>query len=264
MRTKRYLPIIVMLAIALVASLFVILPLVSLVSYATLAGLTSAFSDPAVQLSMYLTMVAGGMASAISVVLGVPAGYVLARTSGFPSKLLSSILELPIMIPHFVVGIALLLFAPFVFQSLLGVVAVMVFVGFSYTVKAAESSFVEMGAGFERAALTLGASPFRAFRSVSLPLSARSIAGGALLSWARGIGEMGAFLVLAYYVYPVFPLLPTATNPMSIYAYQVYQLEGIRGAASVSLVYISVSLAIFLVTKYVHHWKDLLITSTRI
>ena len=247
------------MSMTVVAALFVILPLLSMGAYTTLPELLSTIGSPAVDLSIYFTMLAGGMASLICVILGAPAGYYLARTSGFSTKALGSVLELPIMIPHFVVGIALLLFAPFIFQTIAGVIAVMVFVGLGYTVKAAESSFAEIGDGYEKIAHTLGAGPLRAFFTVVLPMSARSIAGGALLSWARGISEMGAFLVLAYFVYPVAPLVPAATNPMSIYAYQVYQIYGVRGAASVSIVYVLVSLVIFVATKYMYRWRDLMV-----
>lgn len=248
------------LGVTVAGVLFVILPLLSMGSYTTVPELLSTLVSPAVDLSIYLTMLAGGIASLVCVALGAPAGYYLARTGGlFSTKVLGSVLELPIMIPHFVVGIALLLFAPFLFQTLTGVIAVMVFVGLSYTVKAAESSFAELGEGYEKVAQTLGAGPMRAFFTVVLPMSARSIAGGALLSWARGISEMGAFLVLAYFVYPLAPLVPAATNPMSIYAYQVYQLYGVRGAASVSVVYVLVSMAVFLGAKYAHRWRELFV-----
>ena len=250
---------VVMLAIAILAALFIVLPLLSMGWYTTFGDLASTFTNPAVDLSIYLTMLSGGLAALVCVLIGVPAGYYLARTSGLATKLLGSVLELPIMIPHFVVGIALLLFAPFIFQSLIGVVAVMVFVGLSYTVKAAESSFVELGDGYEKAAQTLGSSPMKAFFSVVFPMSARQIAGGALLSWARGISEMGAFLVLAYFVSPISPILPAATNPMSIYAYQVYQLYGVRGAATVSIVYVLVAMAVFVAAKYANGWKEIFV-----
>jgi len=252
----------VTLCITLIAVAFVVLPLAALASNSSIAGIVSSLLNPAVELTVYFTMLAGGTSALICLGVGVPAGYYLARTTGhWSTRLLASILELPIMIPHFVVGIALLLFAPFIFQTFLGVVAVMVFVGLSYTVKASESAFLAIDLEYERAARTLGAGQARAFFTILLPMSARAVIGGALLSWARGISEMGAFLVLAYFVYPFPPLVPSATNPMSIYAYQVYQLEGVRGAASVSLVYVLVSLAIFVIMKYLQDWREISIST---
>ncbi|MDG6905111.1 MAG: ABC transporter permease [Nitrososphaerota archaeon] len=250
------------LFLALVAAAFVVLPLAALAANSTLSGFVSSISSPAVQLTVYFTMLAGGIAALVSLVVGVPAAYYLAKTPDLLStRLLGSILELPIMIPHFVVGIALLLFAPFIFQTFEGVVAVMVFVGMGYTIKAAESAFLAIDPSYEKIAWTLGASRTKTFFRVLLPISARASLGGALLTWSRGISEMGAFLVLAYFVYPVPPILGSPTNPMSIYAYQVYQLEGVRGAASVSLVYVAISLIIFLLMKYVQNWREISIAA---
>jgi molybdate/tungstate transport system permease protein len=124
-----------------------------------------------------------------------------------------SILDLPILIPHNAAGIAILFFfssrslvggafsrvgLSFV-DTMLGIVAAMAFVSAPFMVRNVEEAFKAVDPSLERVARSLGASPMEAFRHVTLPLSARGIFTGCILTWARAVSEFGAVVVLAYY-----------------------------------------------------------------
>ncbi len=145
--------------------------------------------------------------------LGIPLAYVLARHR-FPGKhVLEALIDIPIIIPHTVAGIALfsLLMRKgtvgsvfeslgIVFQdSLWGIVAAMFFVSYPFFVNAAKEGFASVNPNYERVARTLGASQARAFRNIALPLAAPNIVSGAIMSWARGVSEFGAVVIIAYY-----------------------------------------------------------------
>ncbi|MCW6167628.1 MAG: ABC transporter permease subunit [Thermoplasmatales archaeon] len=158
---------------------------------------------------------------------------------------------LPVVIPHLVVGIALLLlFAPDgpvgrfmaglglpVFDAIWGVVLVMLYVGASYVVLASQLAFRAVDPEVVDTARSLGASPGEAFATVTLPQSARGIATGALLMWARGVSD---------------PWFGPPTAPASVYIYDLYQSSGgLEAAAAASCVLVLVALAIFLAVRLV-------------
>lgn len=171
------------------------------------------------------------------------------------------------MIPHLVVGIALLLlFEPSsvlgqwtqslgipIFDAIWGVVLVMVYVGASYVVLASQLAFRAVDPEVLETARSLGATPGEAFATVTLPQSARGIVTGALLMWARGVSEVGGFLILAYAVYPSPPWFGPVTNTASVYIYNLYGISGLPGAAAASCLLVLVALAIFLAVRLLDH-----------
>jgi len=169
--------------------------------------------DPAVLRSIWLTLYTSFIATLISIFFGIPIAYVLARHD-FPGKqLIESIIDIPIIIPHTVAGIALFsllmrkgtvggIFESLgiVFQdSMWGIVAAMLFVSYPFFVNSAKEGFASINPNIEKVARTLGASQSHAFFHITLPLSIRHILSGAIMSWARGVSEFGAIVVIAYY-----------------------------------------------------------------
>ena len=244
-----------------------VLPLVALVAVAPAGAIGSAFSSAELWTAIGFTAYASLWALGISLALGVPLGYLLARHA-FPGKaVLHSLITVPIVLPHLVVGLALLvLFAPTtvfgraaawlgvpILNSIWGVVLVMVYVSAPYTVIASELAFRSVEPRLTEAARSLGATPGQALRTVQLPLASRGIVGGALLSWARSVSEVGGFLILAYFVYPSRVYPGPVTNPISVYIYNLYQISEPASVAAAAVL-VLVALGVFLVVRLLEQY----------
>ncbi|HYA58459.1 MAG TPA: ABC transporter permease [Thermoplasmata archaeon] len=251
---------------ALSASLIAlfVLPLVALFLYSGWGGLAFAVGSAGFRTTIEFTLLASGLAVALGLLTGIPLGYALARFQ-FPGKaVVQSIVTIPVVVPHLIVGIALLLlFAPTgpvgafvasagipVFDAIWGVVLVMLYVGSSYVVLTSELAFRSVDEEVLEAARSLGAGPGEAFATVTLPTAARGILTGALLMWARGVSEVGGFLVLAYTVYPSPPWGGPPTQPSSIWIYNYWGINPVD-AAGASALLVLVALAIFLIVRLV-------------
>ncbi len=256
-------PVVAALLGASLLALFV-LPLVVLFLYVGWDGFVGAASNAGFLTSIRFTLLASGIAVGLGLLTGVPLGYLLARYRFRGRTLVESIVLIPVVIPHLVVGIALLLlFAPDgpvgqfaarlgfpVFDAIWGVVLVMLYVGASYVVLSSQLAFGAVDPEVVDSARSLGASPGEAFATVILPQSARGIATGALLMWARGVSEIGGFLILAYSIAPSAPWFGPTTSPASVYIWDLYQSSaGLEPAAAASCVLVLVALAIFLAVR---------------
>lgn len=191
--------------------LFLAAPILRLFA-ASASGLPAALADAEVRASLALTFATAAAATAVGVLLAVPLGYALAR-GRFPGQgLLRALLDLPLVIPHPVVGIALLLlfardaaagrllalFHLHLVGTALGITAAMLFVACPYLVHACRDGFRALDPRLEALARSLGHGPWSAFWRVSLPLARGSIVSGAILMLARAISEFGALVILAY------------------------------------------------------------------
>lgn len=242
-----------------------ILPIVALFVYAGGGGLLGAARDVGFRISIEFTLLSSGIAVALGLATGVPLGYVLAKYRFRGRAVVGSLVLMPVAVPHLVVGIGLLLlFAPNaplgrltaalgipIFDSIAGVVLVMVYVGASYIVLTSELAFRSASSSAIDAARTLGASPTEAFVTVTLPSATRGILTGALLMWARGVSEVGGFLILAYGVTPSPPWSGPLTSTASVYVYNLYGIEGLPGATSAAAILVLVALAIFVGVRLV-------------
>jgi molybdate/tungstate transport system permease protein len=239
-----------------------LLPIVALFFYAGGNGLAFAAGDAGFRTALEFTLLASAMAVGLGLVTGVPLGYVLARYR-FPGRgILESIVTIPVVVPHLVVGIGLLLlFAPNgpigaftaslgipIFDAVWGVVLVMLYVGGSYVVLTSQLAFRSVDEEVLEAARSLGAGPGEAFATVTLPAAARGILTGALLMWARGVSEVGGFLILAYAVYPSPPWNGPVTNAASVWIYTYWGIDP-AAAAGASALLVLVALAIFLLVR---------------
>jgi molybdate/tungstate transport system permease protein len=193
--------------------LFIVGPLLRLLWEASPATLGAAAADPEVRDSIALTVLCASAATGLALVLGLPVGYALARIRFPGSGILRGILDLPVVIPHPVAGLALLLFlgrhSPVgaalgqigieVVSHVPGIVAAMLFVSAPLVVSGAREAFAGVDPKLERVARTLGDSGWTAFRRITLPLAGRGILAGALLAWGRSVSEFGAIVILAYH-----------------------------------------------------------------
>ena len=200
---------------ALAASLlllFLAAPIVQLVAAAGGEGLTRLGSDSELRNSLVLTGLTATAATLIGVLCGTPLAWLMARRA-FPGRaILSALLDLPLLIPHPVAGIALLLLLGResavgsraleiglrIVGTPLGIIAAMLFVSAPLFVSGAREAFAKVDARFEGVARTLGDTPWVAFRRVTLPLAGRGLLASAVVMWARAVSEFGAIVILTY------------------------------------------------------------------
>lgn len=197
---------------AILLALFLLLPLIALVWETARSGtLPDALRGPVVWPALRLSLETSAEALAITVALGTPLAYALARVPFRGRTLVETLVDLPLVLPPVVAGVALLiafgrrgLFAgplhaagidlAFTTQA---VVLAQVFVSASYYVRSARSGFASIEPELEEVARTLGATRLQALRYVTLPLAAPALASGAVLCWARAMSEFGATMMFA-------------------------------------------------------------------
>jgi len=214
--------------LAFILSAFLVLPLVGLVDRAATTGtLFQAIQRPIVYEAVRLSMLTSSGVLVLSLVFGMPLALVLARRK-FPGiTLLDTLVDLPIVLPPAVAGLALLL--TFGRRGMLGpaldaigvqlpfttaaVVLASFFVAAPFFVRAARSGFLAVPREYEEAARMEGASEWQVFLHVTMPVASPALFGGAVLCWARALGEFGATIMFAGQF-----LGRTQTMPLAIYA----------------------------------------------
>ncbi len=241
--------------------LLFLLPIAALLTYAPPSRLLAAAMSAPVQQSIALTLYAAALAVLASALLAVPLGYLLARHRFRGRGVVESIVTLPVVVPHLLVGLGLffLLAVPStplhaaaaalgipIYDSIAGVVLVMVVVSAPYTVVASQLAFQAVDGRVVEAARSLGAGPATAFLTVTLPIAGRGIVAGLLLTWARAVSEIGGLLILAAYVFPGGLYSGPVANPISVYVYELFQNGNLADAAAVSSVFLLIAFAIFL------------------
>ncbi len=192
--------------------LFILVPLVGLIWRAVTApDFWASLGKPIVIEALRLTAVTSGITVVLALVTGTPLAYLLARRT-FPGKwLVEAIVDIPLILPPVVAGVALLI--AFGRRGLLGaelsalgielpfttaaVVLAQVFVGIPFYVRSARLGFMSVDPSVEEAASIDGASAWRTFRDVTLPLALPGITSGIVLCWARALSEFGATLMFA-------------------------------------------------------------------
>ena len=192
--------------------LFLFAPIAKLVASGGATGAHRFFGDTELRSSLWLTAATATIATILGVLGGTPLAYLLARRTFRGRAILAAIIDLPILIPHPVAGIALLLvlgrqslvgsaalqFGLHVVGSAGGIIAAMLFVSAPLYVSAAREAFARVDTRYEAVGRTLGDTAWRVFRRVTLPLSLRGLIGAAVVMWARAVAEFGAVVILAY------------------------------------------------------------------
>jgi len=236
---------------AVVAVAFLLLPLAGLLLRAPWRDLPRLLAESAALDALRVSLVTASAATALSLVLGVPLAWVLARAR-FPGQgLLRALVTLPLVLPPVVGGVALL-FAlgrrGFVGQYLdqwfgltlpfttAGVIVAETFVAMPFLVVTVEGALRSADLGLEEAAATLGSRPVTTFRRVTLPLISPSLIAGGVLCWARALGEFGATITFA-------GNLPGVTQSMPLAVYQALERDP-DAAVALSLVLLAVSIAV--------------------
>ncbi|MFI7028025.1 molybdate ABC transporter permease subunit [Microbispora rosea] len=236
---------------ALAGLAFLVLPLAGLLVRAPWATLPGRLAEPRVLEALRLSLVTATVATAVCLLLGVPLAWLLARTTLPGRRLLRALVTVPLVLPPVVGGVALLLvlgrrglagqwlydaFGVSLPFTTTGVVVAEAFVAMPFLVIAVEGALRAADQRYEEAAATLGASRWTVFRRVTLPMVAPGVVAGAVLCWARALGEFGATITFA----GNFPGR-TQTMPLAVYL----ALETDPDAAIVlSLVLLAVSVIV--------------------
>ncbi len=240
---------------AIGATLFV-LPLLGLLSRTPWSDLPDLVTSEVVGDALRLSLLTSVAATVLSLIFGVPLAWLLARVD-FPGRtVLRAVVMLPMVLPP-VVGGAALLFAlgrrglvgepldeatgfilPF---SIWGVIVANTFVAMPFLVLTVDGALAGANRRYEDAAASLGARPLTVFRRVTLPMIAPALRAGALLAWARALGEFGATITFAGNLQD-----RTQTLPLAVFV----ALESDRDTAvAISLVLIAVSLAVLVLMR---------------
>ncbi len=254
MRSER--PPILIAALALAGVAFFLLPLVGLLYRAPWSTALDELSRPEALTALRLSFTVSLAATAMAVVLGVPLAWLYARVS-FPGRdLVRALTTLPMILPPVVGGVAMLfafgrrglvgeaLDAAFGIRipfTTAGAILAAPFVGMPFLVLTVEAGLRSMDRRYEDAARTLGASRAHVFRRVTLPLIAPSVFAGAVLCWARALGEFGATITFA-------GNLPGTTQTLPLAVYIALETRP-EAAITLSLVLLAISLAILVAMR---------------
>jgi molybdate transport system permease protein len=238
-------------------ALFLVLPVLGLVASTGWGELRAGLAHPLVWPALRLSLLTTSVSLAIVILLGTPLAWVLARSTSRAARTLETLLQLPMVMPPAVAGIALLLtfgrrswLAGVLYPedsslafTTLAVIMAEVFVSAPFFLRAALAAFRRLDAQLLLVARSFGASQLRLLTHVGLPLASHGLAAGAAMSWARSLGEFGATLMFAGNLTD-----RTQTLPLAIYT----ALESdLRAAQALALVLMAVALALLIAMQVV-------------
>jgi molybdate transport system permease protein len=230
--------------VAALFALFLGLPVLTLVARAVLDGsLAVAIASPIVLDALWLSLITTAISLVVTVALGLPLAVVLARRRFRGKGLVDAIVDLPIVLPPSVAGLALLLVfgrrgllsAPFELLGIsvpfttIAVIMAQIFVSAPFFIRSARTGIAGVDRDLEDAARVDGASERQLFRSITVPLAASALAAGLVMTWARALGEFGATIMFAGNVEG-----RTQTLPLVVYSeFQGGDLDASIAAAAI-------------------------------
>ncbi len=228
------------------------------------AGLWNAISRPVAWNALLLSLWTAAIMAIINAVMGTLTAYVLVRYR-FPGKaLLNGIVDLPFAIPTLVTGVMLVvLYGPqralgaWLDQTLglkvifapPGIILALLFVTFPFVVRTGQPVLQSLDREEEEAAATIGAGAWTTFRRVVLPALAMPVTSGALLSFARAIGEFGAIVVVAGNI-------PLRTQTAAVYVFGEVESENRRAASAMSLVMLTIAFSLVVLVDWLQRRRD--------
>lgn len=231
---------------------FILLPLLQMMTAPSVEALSKTIVEKDVINSIWLSIYTAGLAAIISFIIGTPLAYILARSDFTGKRFVESVIDLPIVIPHPVVGIAILSIVGknhwlgeimheigiTIMGTKTGIVTVMIFVGLPFYINSAKEGFEAISPRLENVSRSLGASMTTTFFSITFPLARRSIVVGIVMCAARAISEFGAVVVVAYH-----PMIA----PVLIY--ERFEAYGLKYSQPVAVWLIFLCLTLFLVLR---------------
>ncbi|MET9603578.1 ABC transporter permease [Streptomyces sp. NPDC006512] len=241
---------------ALLAVAFLLLPLVGILTRTQWSELGTHLTSPGVVEALKLSLLVSLWALGLSLLLGVPLAWLLARVEFRGKALVRSLVLLPMVLPPTVGGVALLLgfgrrglLGPWLEETFgitlpfhtSGAVVAATFVAMPFLVISLEGALGGLKQSYEETAASLGASPVRVFFTVTLPMVAPGLIAGAALTWARALGEFGATITFA-------GNLPGTTQTLPLQVYLLLQDEP-EAATSVSLLLLAIAMGVLIALR---------------
>lgn len=250
-----------LLLLALPMLLFLVIPLLALPARIPLASLLENLGSREVAQAVSLSLTTTAISTSLAILFGTPLAYLLARHDFRGRRLIDTLLDLPMVLPPAVAGIALLM--AFGRRGVIGVyldalglslaftsaavVLAQIFVAAPFFIKAAMAGFEGVERELEQAAAIDGADRRRIFLHITAPLAWSSLLGGAVMTWARALGEFGATIIFA-------GNFPGRTQTMPLAIYIGLELD-LGTALTLSVILLSVSFGVLLVVKWLLHQR---------
>jgi len=250
-----------LMIIVIVYIAFLTLPILSVFLKFDLTQIASQLQTPGIISAIELSLYTSFIATLISILLAVPTGYFLATRKFYGKTVIDTLMDLPLVLPPAVAGIALLYtFAP---KGLLGptfnrlgiiipgytvaVIIAEIFVASPFLIRAVKIGFENQDKTLYNSAKILTGSRLRVFFTISLPLAIRAIISGTVMTWARAMGEFGATLMFA-------GNLPGITQTMPLAIYNMLYSDPLAGLM-LSIILISISFAVIIIVKLLEQKK---------
>lgn len=234
--------------------LLVVALLLANISYLDFNRFWAAVSNKDVVYATKLSFITSFATVLLSLIVGVPAGYLLSRYR-FPGHVvIDTLLDLPIVLPPLVVGVSLLIFfqttvGRFINNNVLelvftptGIVLAQFTVACAFGIRTVKATFDQIDPRIENVARTLGASRSQAFFRVSLPMAKGGIMAAAVMTWARAIGEFGPVLIFCGTTRQRTEVLPTSI-------YLEFQVGNLQAALAISMLMVALAMATLLIFK---------------
>jgi len=234
---------------------FIGLAIVSLFFRISLNGFLQSLTTEVVVEAIKLSILTSFSSLIIVIVLGTPIAYINARHRYLGKQLVDTLIDLPVVLPPAVAGLGLLMafgrrgligqyLSAFGFDiafTTLAVIMAQVFVSSPFYIRQAKTSFEDVNSEFEAAARTLGATPLSVFFRITVPIAMNGLVSGAIMAWARALGEFGATIMFAGNFQG-----RTQTMPLAIYSALESNLDA---AISLAIILVTVSFIIIAIIK---------------
>lgn len=243
-------------------ALFILLPLAALLWRSSPEQVLQHLRTPAVSQAIWLSLRTSVMTTLLAALLGTPLAYLLARRHLPGRRLLEALLDLPLVLPPAVAGVALLM--AFGRRGIVGamlaelgveltftpaaVVLAQLFVAAPFFLRAAMVGFGAVDEELTQAAALDGAGEWALFRHVILPLAHPALLAGAVLTWARALGEFGATIIFA-------GNLPGQTQTMPLAIYLGFELD-LNVALTLSVILLGISFLVLFAVRSVSTGAD--------
>lgn len=239
--------------------LFLSVPLLALILRASPTMVLSSLSDPLARQAITLSLITSSFATLVAILAGLPVAFLLARYRFRGRNMIDTLIDLPMVLPPAVAGLALLMAfgrrgvvgrglseigVELVFTPI-AVIMAQVFIAAPFFVKAATAGLAAVRFDLEEAAMLDGASPGQVFRHISLPLTRNILLSGAVMTWARAMGEFGATIIFA-------GNFPGRTQTMPLAIYLGFEMD-IDVALTLSVLLLGVSFGVLFLLKRVLH-----------
>ncbi len=238
------------------AILFLLLLIAGLLSHSDTKTVINVLKEPEFFFALKFTLWTSLLATAFAAIIALPCGYILSRYKLPGSAFFDTLLDIPIVLPPLVSGIALLIFfGPILGEHLaelginvvftpLGVIIAQWFVATPFAIKIFKQTFLSIDQRMEKVARTLGCSPTMVFVKVTLPLAKSGIIAGIMMSWTRALGEFGATAMLA-------GIIRMKTETLSIAIFLNMSIGDMKFAISTAIVMLLIAMVLLIVMKTV-------------